>query len=196
MLQSLIKSGVVVAVASLWSLVASAGSITCGNQYRTATLTSAELCEVGSGNTKESDIESYFGGDWDHLGGVAGANGTGGSLNSGFLTVTLLSGTWGSGGPISGTWAIDEDFWTVYGKAPLSIHVGNGKYDPDHFAWSISEGNTSGTWSYEKLSGNGGGLSNMHLWGSGEPAIQVSEANIGVLLMLGLLSMFVARRRV
>lgn len=195
MLQSLIKSGVVIAVASLWSMVASASTITCGNEYRTATLTSAELCEIGSGNTSEADIENYFGGDWDHLGGVAGAEGSAGSLNSGFLTVTLLSGTWGGIGPISGTWAIDEDFWTVYGKAALSLHVGNGKYDPDHFAWSISEGNTSGTWSYERLSGNGGGLSNMHLWGSGEPVIQVSEANIGLLLMLGLLSMFVARRR-
>lgn len=196
MLQSLIKSGVVVAVASLWSLVASAGNISCGNQYRTATLASAELCEIGSGNTKESHIEEYFGGDWDGLGGVAGADGTAGSLNNGFLTVTLLSGTWGSGGPISGTWAIDEDFWTVYGKAALSIHVGHGKYDPDHFAWSITDGNTSGTWSYAKLSGNGGGLSNMHLWGSGEPVTQVSEPNVVLLLMMGLLSMFVARRRV
>ncbi len=204
MLQSLIKSGVVVVVASLWSLVASAGTISCGNQYRTATLTSAELCYIGSGNTKESDIENYFGGDWDHLGGVAGADKAAGTLNFGYLTVTLLTGTWGSGGPITGTWAIDSSFWTVYGKAALSIHVGNGRYDPDHFAWSISEGNTSGTWSYTKLSGNGGGLSNMHLWGSGEPLVkepeppvtQVSEPNVALLLVLGLLSMFIARRRV
>ncbi len=196
MLQSLIKSGVVVVVASLWSMVASAGTISCGNQYRTASLTSAELCFTGSGNTKESDIESYFGGDWDHLGGVAGNKNAGGTITEGYLTVTLTSGTWGATGPITGTWAIDSSFWTVYGKAALSVHVGNGKYDPDHFAWTISEGNTSGTWYYERLSGNGGGLSNMHLWGSGEPATQVSEPNVALLLMLGLLSMFVARRRV
>nr|WP_324259431.1 hypothetical protein [Cellvibrio fontiphilus] len=196
MLQSLIKSGVVVVVASLWSMVASAGTISCGNQYRTASLTSAELCFTGSGNTKESDIESYFGGDWDHLGGVAGAANNNASITEGYLTVTLTSGTWGATGLITGTWAIDSSFWTVYGKAALSVHVGNGKYDPDHFAWTISEGNTSGTWYYERLSGNGGGLSNMHLWGSGEPATQVSEPNVALLLMLGLLSMFVARRRV
>ncbi|MFC3117260.1 hypothetical protein [Cellvibrio fontiphilus] len=197
MLQSLIKSGVVVVVASLWSMVASAGTITCGNQYRTATLTSAELCGIGSGNTKESDIESYFGGDWVHLGGIAGSDGTAGTLVNGYLTLTLLNGVWGSPGPISGTWAIDSSFWTVYGKAALSIHVGNGKYDPDHFAWYISEGNTSGTWSYQHMpKGGGGGLSNMHLWGSGEPAVQVSEPNLALLLILGLLSMFVARRRV
>lgn len=195
MLQSFIKTGFIFVVTGLLSMVASAGTISCGNQYRTATLTSADLCEIGSGNTKESDIEEYFGGDWDQLSGVAGAKNTGGTLVNGYLTVTLLSGTWGNGGPISGTWAIDKSFWTVYGQAALSIHVGNGSYDPDHFAWSISEGNTWGTWSYQKLKGNGGGLSNMHLWGAGDPLIKVPEPHIGLLMVLGLLSIFIARRR-
>lgn len=195
MLQSIVKSGVVAVVASVWSLLATAGTISCGNEYRTATLTSAELCETGSGNTSESDIESYFGGDWDHLSGVAGAKYSTGTFTSGYLTVTLLTGSWGTGGPVTGTWAIDEEFWTQYGQAALSLHVGSGSYDPDHFAWSITQGNSFGTWSYSKLAGNGGGLSNLHLWGSGEPVIQVSESNIGLLLMLGLLSIFVARRR-
>lgn len=203
-MQSYVKSGVVVVVASLWSMLASAVPVSCGNEYRTATLDSAELCKTGSGNTQEDDIESYFGGDWDHLSGIAGSKNTAGSLVDGYLTVTLLSGTWGNGDPVSGTWAIAEEFWAVYGNASLSVHVGNGKYDPDHFAWNITQGHTFGTWSYSKLKGNGGGLSNMHLWGSGEPAprlpeppvTQVSESNLTLLLAFGLLSILVARRRV
>jgi len=178
-----------VLLAAFWGFAANASTITCGNEYRTATLTSAEVCFVGSGNTTETDIEGYFGGDWDHLTGVQS------SVTSGYLTVNLLSGTWGGTGPISGTWAIDQSFWTVYGSAALSIHVGNGSYDPDHFAWLITDGQTFGTWSYERLSGNGGGLSNMHLWGSGEPDFEVSEPNVFLLMLLGLFSMFAARRR-
>lgn len=172
------------------AIQANAAQITCGNEYRTATLGSAELCETGSGNTKESNIEDYFGGDWDHLAGLNS------SATDGYLTVNLLSGSWGSHGLTTGTWAIDESFWSVYGSAALSIHVGNGRYDPDHFAWTISEGQTSGTWSYERLTGNGGGLSNMHLWGSGEPkATSVPEPSTVVLLFMGLMSLVVARRR-
>jgi len=189
MLRSVWKFSVVMIFAALCGAVANASTITCGNQYREATLASAESCFIGSGNTQEDDIEGYFGGDWDHLGGVAS------STTNGYLTVNLLSGTWGSGGPISGTWAIDQSFWTVYGSASLSIHVGNGSYDPDHFAWLITEGQTFGTWSYAKLRGNGGGLSNMHLWGSGEPDFEVSEPSLLLLMMLGLISVFVARRR-
>lgn len=190
MLKSSWKLGCFVILMGFCASLVHASSITCGNQYRTATLTSAESCFTGSGNTQEANIENYFGGDWDHLTGVQS------STTSGYLTVNLLSGTWGSGGPISGTWAIDQSFWTVYGSASLSIHVGNGSYDPDHFAWLITEGQTFGTWSYTKLDGNGGGLSNMHLWGSGEPGFEVSEPSLLLLMMVGLISVFVTRRRV
>lgn len=168
---------------------ADAAVINCGNEYRTATLSSAEACHIGSGNTSLADIDSYFGGEWVHLGGVSS------STTLGFMTVNLLSGAWGEGGPISGSWAIDPAFWGIYGSAALSIHVGNGRYDPDHFAWFITDGQTSGAWSYQKLSGNGGGFSNMHLWGSGIPKVTVPEPNILLLMMMGLLSVFIARRR-
>lgn len=189
MLQSFWKFGCVGILVAFCG-AANASTITCGNQYRTASLTSAEACFTGSGNTKLSHIEDYFDGEWDPLGGVSS------STTNGYLTVNLLTGSWGSGGPITGTWAIDQSFWSVYGTASLSIHVGNGRYDPDHFAWLITDGQTSGTWSYTKLSGNGGGLSNMHLWGSGEPKVDVAEPSLLMLIVVGLLSVLVARRRV
>lgn len=201
-MQSYVKSGVIVVVASLWSMLASAGEITCGIAgERTATLDSAEVCHIGLKNPKDSTIKSYFGGDWTNLGGVTSKTGP----TVSYLTFTLLSGSWGDAeDPASGTWAIAPEFWTEYGSAVLSIHVGNGGGDPDHFAWSITQGQTSGDWSYTLWSGTGGGLSNMHLWGSGEPAptlpeppvAQVSESNLALLSILGLFAILVARRRV
>ena len=44
------------------------------------------------------------------------------------------------------------------------MHVGNGQGDPDWWFFDITQGETAGTFSYDRLSGGGGGLSNLFLW--------------------------------
>ncbi|UZE95978.1 PEP-CTERM sorting domain-containing protein [Alkalimarinus alittae] len=167
----------------------SAMPITCGGADRTATLDSAEECKTGAGNTKGngSTINGHYGGSWSGEGSLEG-NGS-----DSYLTTMLTSGSWG-GKHVEGTWAIDNDFWNTFAEAVISIHVGNGGGDPDHFAWVITANETSGTWSYDKLQGGGGGLSNMKLWGRGE-ATQVSEPGTFALLSLALLGFAFSRKK-
>ena len=56
------------------------------------------------------------------------------------------------------------------------MHVGKGGGNPDAFAWLITPGETSGTFSYERIAGTGGGLSNLFLWGSGDAAPSLNPA--------------------
>jgi len=165
-----------------------AASITCGNQYRTATLGSAEVCEIGSGNTQGngSTIDGHFGASWSEQGSL-----TDNGSNS-YLSSNLTSGSWGSQN-VAGSWEIDSSFWDVFDEAVISIHVGNGSYDPDHFAWLITEDEISGNWSYDKLTGNGGGLSNMKLWG--RVSAQVPEPGTLSLFTLGLLGLTFSRKK-
>lgn len=167
----------------------SAMPITCGGSDRTATLDSAVQCETGTGNTlgNGSTINGHYGGTWSGEGSLT-SNGS-----NGYLTTALTSGSWG-GKNIEGTWAIDSSFWDTFAEAVISIHVGNGGGDPDHFAWMITANETSGTWSYDKLQGGGGGLSNMKLWGRGV-ATKVSEPGTLALLSLGLAGFAFARKK-
>jgi len=167
----------------------SALPITCGGADRTATLDSAEMCKVGTGNTlgNGSTINGHYGVTWSGVGSLT-ANGS-----NDFLSASLTSGSWG-GQHVEGLWSIDSSFWDIYAEAVISIHVGNGGGDPDHFAWLITENETSGTWSYDKLQGGGGGLSNMKLWGRGV-AIKVSEPGTLGLLSLAALGLVFSRRK-
>lgn len=145
-------------------------SITLGNANRTATLESAVAGSgrTGEGNAQIGDINGHYPGlaPWTHVGATDAGNG----LSDGGLTIAFTSGTWDSQN-VAGTWAISPAFWATYGNAVLSMHVGNGSVanTPDHFAWLITPGDLSGTFSYDKLAGNGGGFSNIHLWGAGTP---------------------------
>ena len=172
---------------ALGSPASFADPITCGSEERTATVDPAEECETGLGNPGESDIEDAFGGDFDNEGELTGDG------SNGFLSVELTSGSWG-GSPIEADWQIDPTFWDNYADAVISAHVGNGGGDPDWFAWLITPGATSGTFSYEILAGNGGGLSNIKLWGRGTP-VDVPEPGTLALLSLGLVGAGLARRR-
>ena len=167
----------------------SATPITCGGADRIATLDSATECMTGTGNTlgNGSTINTHYGPTWSGVGSLTG-NG-----NSGYLTSTLTSGSWG-GTSVEGTWVIDNSFWDVFAEAVVSIHVGNGGGDPDHFAWLITDNETSGTWSYDKLQRGGGGLSNMKLWGRGV-ATKVSEPGTLALLSLGIIGFVLSRRK-
>jgi len=138
---------------------------------RTATLGSATAGFTGSGNATVTDINAGFAGmaPWTERGSAAGADNSSGVLVAGQLTVNVTSGAWGSK-MASGTWTINNSsFWTSYADAAISLHVGNGRNvdEPDHFAWLIEQGQTSGTWSYDGGSLRGGGLSNLKLYSSG-----------------------------
>lgn len=165
--------------------------ITCSGDDRTATLNSAEACFTGTGNTNGNgkQINSYFNDlePWAQVGEVT-TNST-----SGLLSVKLTSGQWGSTS-IRGNWRISSYFWLSYGSAVISMHVGNGGGDPDHWAWLITSGETSGTFSYEKLQGSGGGLSNLMLWGAG-PLTLVSEPSGLLIMVLGIIALGFNRRK-
>jgi len=193
--KSILKSTSIIVLAGLTSNAWSA-SITCGSTQRTATLSSAELCETGLGNAQASDIlASYPSTPWTSRGEL-----TGNGSNS-YLTVNLTSGSWGSS-PIAATWAIDASFWDTYAEAVLSIHVGNGNGDPDYFAWLITPDETSGIWSYADLDQRGGGLSNMKLWSRGQalpdpgpgPTPVPAPATLAI-FGLGLLSLSLSRKK-
>jgi hypothetical protein len=166
------------------------------NAYRKGSLsTSIDGVVVGglNGTAQAGDIQNAFGGTWTNEGDTNSGNG----LADGLLTITLTGGTWGGGGPFTGTWAIDSSFWDIYGRAVISMHVGGGQHDPDWFLWEISTGGTSGTFSYAKLGGTGGGLSNLNLWGTGEPVQEVPDsATSAILLGLGLVSVALFRRKI
>ncbi|MBL9189745.1 MAG: VPDSG-CTERM sorting domain-containing protein [Opitutaceae bacterium] len=144
-------------------------------------------------NPGAGDVGAFFGGTWTS----AGERTSAGTDN--FFTVNLLAGSFGSG-DASGTWSIAPSFWSTYGSAVISVHVGQGQGDPDYWMFGIPANTLSGTWAYDIFSGGGGGLSNIKLWGSGTPRPPVTQ---GVpdggftlaLLGLGLGLVVIARRK-
>ena len=161
-------------------------SVSCGGSERMASSTSAVACKVGLGNPKASTILNDFPSTpWTKAGELV-SNGS-----NGLFAVGLTSGSWGES-PIEANWEISSSFWDNYIEAVISMHVGNGGGDPDYFAWSITDNATSGSISYEVLSGSGGGLSNIKLWGRTE---NVPAPATLVLFGLGLFGMMFNQRK-
>lgn len=186
------KLGLVTAVGCFYGAMVAATPITClPTNQRVATLDSAIECKTGNDENinTPAEVSALFGGTWVKEGELTG-NGT-----NDLFTVSLTSGAWG-GNDVAGNWSIDSGFWSTYGMAVITMHVGHGNGDPDYFAWSITPNQLSGTFSYKDLDGRGGGLSNLFLFGSGEPDIKLPESNIALLMMFGMVSIFFARRRV
>ena len=139
---------------------------------RTATLSDAVPGSgvTGSGNASVTNVDAAYVGDgaWTERGSVEGGNAGPGTINDRMLTVQVLSGNWGSNGPLSGNWTInDPTFWTSYAEGAISLHVGNGNGEPDHFIWKLTPALLSGTWSYDGTGIRGGGLSNLKLYSTG-----------------------------
>jgi hypothetical protein len=185
---SIVLRVTVPAVLLFLSAIANAGLVACGDAYRQASLNSAESClsqTIGS-TVKQSDLTSLFGGTWVKQGELTG-NGSNGLFS-------VSGSSWGNE-DVSGTWQIDSSFWNSYGAALITMHVGGGQKNAvDNFEWVVTPDSLSGTWSYDKLMGKGGGLSNIKLWGSGKPTIKVPEPSALFLLLIGLFSLGFARR--
>jgi hypothetical protein len=157
-----------------------AGEITClPTTDRVAKLNSAESCTTKGDNFNINDS--------DTLNEVLGASYSWvkeGTLTSegtnDLLTIDLLTGAWGGNQGITGTWAINPTFWDPAGLGytigAITMHVGGGNGNPDAFAWIITPGATSGTFSYTDLDGKGGGLSNLFLFGT-EPRTTTTTTN-------------------
>jgi hypothetical protein len=174
----------------LWAGCLSAGEITCSpaNQ-RVATLGDAVECKtLNSVNLNSpAQIDALF----DDLGDPWVKEGEQTSPGTNDL-LTVTADSWGV--DVEGQWFIDDSFWSTYSRAVITMHVGQGGGNPDAFAWLITPGETSGSFSYERIAGTGGGLSNMFLFGSGDP-LRVPEPGTLALLGLGLLGLGVVRRK-
>lgn len=148
-------------LSSAFALNAHASSINCADKYRSASLSSADACYAQTlGSTaKASDVKTITGNSWNLVGGLNG-NGTDGWFS--------VSGSGWGGASASGTWSISDLFWDNFTSALITMHVGGGQKDAvDNFEWLITSESLSGTFGYSKLSGKGGGLSNIKLWGMG-----------------------------
>lgn len=176
---------------------ASAATMTCptsGTFNRQATVTNVTDCAWAGpvqGTPQASDVTAEFGGTWVGEGNLAGASG-----HNDQLTVNLESGSWGQL-PVSGTWNIDSTFWNTWGRAVLTFHLGNGAGDPDWFFFEVNPHTAGGTFDIVRLSGAGGGLSNVFLWGSGDPTrnlLATPEPGTLVLFGLGLTALAAAAR--
>jgi hypothetical protein len=204
MKSTFLRLAAVAATVWLSSLATSqAAYLTFGNSFRTAGLGDASALYTGTGNATVTDVNAATGfTDWVERGSNNAPGSGSGTLSNGWLTVEILTGSWGNG-PMTGKWSIANpnplgpDYWSLYGSAAISIHVGNGGADPDHWIWTITTGQTTGTWNYERLSGGGGGFSNMKLYSRGTPPPDQNVPEGGAtlaLLGLGLAGLSFGRR--
>lgn len=178
-----------------------AGYVSYTSADRTAGLGDAINVVVGSGNASVNVINAEIPtgnplDPWVERGSVEGGDEGPGTLVDGILEITVLSGNWGSGGPLTGTWRItDPNFWSNYGYGAISLHVGNGGGEPDHWIWNLTNGALTGNWDYEKLSGGGGGLSNLKLFSHGTGNTRVPDGGAPLALLGAALLCIGASRR-
>jgi len=162
---------------------------TCGSPDRVASLAGGAQCAYGNGNPDATDITSYYGDVWGSAGELTG-DGT-----NGYLSATSDAG-WGVI-PNSGTISIDASFWSVYDSAVVTMHIGNGAGDPDHWAWLTIDNLIFSSWTLDYIPGGteaGGGLSNIKLWGVRGDG-DVPEPGMIALLAIGLVGAGLVRRR-
>lgn len=194
------------------SVDAAAATITCptplGSFDRQMTVTNVSECKYAgpvTGTPDADDVADLFNPDpWTNKGSLTD-DGT-----NGWLTISLTFGDFGDS-DVAGNWSVNPAFWQNpggYGNGVLSFHLGNGSGDPDWFFFKLDTGATSGTFVIDRVTGGGGGFSNVNLWGAGPPLQGCTELTCdppvvtpepGTMLMLGtgltLLAVRLRRRR-
>ncbi len=183
------KACLLIGLIGCWSGFASAGAVQCEpSDQRVAILGDAVECKTQNSinlNSSE-DLNNLFGVNYSWL--KEGELTAAGSND----LFSVSSNGWGT--DVTGQWFIDASFWTMYSTAVITMHVGQGGGNPDAFAWIITPGQTQGDFSYKVIAGTGGGLSNLFLFGTGTGS-SVPESNQLMLLLIGLASLVMARRR-
>ena len=146
------RIAVIAAVATMaLAGTAQAGTISCpgvGGYGREMTLTGVTgACQFGegAGPNEGGDIAGLLGGTWTKEG-----ERTSNGVND-LLTITA-DGPWGN--DVTGTWSIDPSFWATWGRAVISVHVGNGPAssyvsNPDWFLFEVIPGGEGGAFEYQ-----------------------------------------------
>ena len=149
----------------LWGSCLSAGTITCmPDNQRVATLSDAVECKTLNSVdlTSPVQIDALY----DDLGDPWVKEGTLTNAGSNDL-LTVTADSWGV--DAEGNW-FSPTFWSMYSRAVITMHVGQGGGNPDAFAWLITPGEASGSFSYERISGTGGGFQPVSVWIRRPPA--------------------------
>ena len=160
--------------------------------YMTLDSTVANSClDSGTGNINGSDTDFFANGtDWSFI-----EKSEGGSATP-LFDLSYTAGV-GDSTSITGQWSIDASFWDQYGSAALGFKFGTGNTPDEWFVLDLSDGATSGSWTFYStlMNGNGkGGLSHTNLYAK-EPITPVPEPGALALMAIAMAGIGIPRRK-
>lgn len=97
---------------------------------------------------------------------------------------------------VTGTSHTGASFPQAYNRSAIAMPFGPGGGNSNTSAWLITPGETSGAFTDKDVAAVDRGLTNDVLFGSNSPEVKLPEPNIALLLMTGLVSIFLIRRRI